>query len=436
MFDIDGFRGAAPYINAHRGHTFVVAFGGEAVSDPGFPALVHDIALLHTLGVRLVLVHGARPQIEARLEGMRVASRYHGGLRVTDETALGAVKEALGCVRVEIEALLSVGLVNTPMSGMRLRVASGNFVTARPLGVRDGVDYKYTGEVRRVDAEALQSQLDMGNIVLLPALGYSPTGETFNISALDVATMTAASLRTDKLIFLMEEALRDGRGRPLGQMSLPELETILQGRRKLDPPFRAHLEAAVNACLAGVRRVHLLERRVDGALLKEVYTRDGAGTLITAETYEGYRLASIRDVGGILELIAPLEQRGVLVRRSREQLELEIDRFSVIERDGMIIGCAALFAFADDGMGELACLAVHPEYQNGGRGDLLLNQIEDRAKKLGLARIFVLTTQTTHWFQERGFVRGDIDSLPMGKQRLYNYQRKSKVFFKPLQESE
>ncbi|MEA3410867.1 MAG: amino-acid N-acetyltransferase [Pseudomonadota bacterium] len=434
MFDLDGFRGAAPYINAHRGHTFIVAFGGEAVSDKAFPALVHDIALLHTLGVRLVLVHGARPQIESRLEGMRIGSRYHEGLRVTDETALAAVKEAVGCVRVEIEALLSVGLVNTPMSGMRLRVASGNFVIARPLGVHDGVDYKFTGEVRRIDAEALHAQLDMGNIVLLPALGYSPTGETFNISSLDVATMTAASLRADKLIFLMEDTLRDGRRRALRQMSLPDLEALLQGRRKLDPNLRAYLEGVINACLAGVRRVHLLDRRVDGALLKEVYTRDGIGTLITAETYEGYRLATIRDVGGILELIGPLEQGGVLVRRSREQLELEIDRFSIIERDGMIIGCAALFAFTDEGMGELACLAIHPEYRNGGRGDTLLNHIENRAIKLGLERIFVLTTQTAHWFQERGFVRGDTDALPMGKQRLYNYQRKSKVFFKPLKQ--
>lgn len=432
-FDINGFRSAAPYIDTHRGSAFVISFGDEALADPAFPSLIHDIALLHSLGVQLILVHGARTQIEMRLHRNKVSTQYHKGLRVTDDAALEAVKEAVGWARVEIESLLSMGLINTPMSGMKLRVVCGNFVTAKPLGVRDGIDYRHTGGVRKVDVDAIRQQLNQGNIVLLSPLGYSPTGETFNVSALDVATMTACSLQADKLIFLMEEEeLRAGRRKLVRQMNLADAQSLLCGRRKLSQQLHRHLESAVNACLNNVRRVHLIDRRIDGALLKEVYTRDGVGTLISGETYEGLREANINDVGGILELIVPLEQSGVLVRRSREQLELEIKRFGVIERDGMIVACAALYPFPKEDLGELACLAVHPDYQDHGRARILLEQVEAKAKGLGLKRLFTLTTQTAHWFQERGFVQGDLAKLPVKRRELYNYRRNSKVFFKNL----
>ena len=432
-FDIEGFRNAAPYINTHREHTFVIAFGGEAVEDPAFPNLVHDIALLYSLGVKLILVHGARPQIETRLKRIDSTIQYHEGLRVTDDAALAAVKEAVGCVRVEIEALLSMGLANTPMSGMKLRVASGNFVTARPLGVRDGIDYQHTGEVRKIDGVAVLHQLDQGNIVLLSPLGYSPTGEIFNLAASDVATMTSFSIQAHKLIFMMEGAdLRDSRDKPIRQLNLSEAQATLTGPNKLSDEPRRHLESAVNACLNNVRRVHLINRHVDGVLLQEIYTRDGVGTLITAESYEGLREATIDDVGGILELIAPLEESGVLVRRSREQLELEIRHFSVVERDGMIIACAGLYPFIKEAIGELACLATHHDYQKEGRGESLLHEIEKKARSMGLKQLFVLTTQTAHWFMERGFTQGEFHSLPIRRQELYNYQRNSKIFFKSL----
>ena len=432
-FDTHGFRNAAPYINAHRERIFVIAFGGEAIADADFSSLIHDLALLHSLGVRLVIVHGARPQIEARLKSGGVQMQYHQGLRVTDTAALIAVKEAAGCVRVEIEARLSAGLANTPMSGMRLRVVSGNFVTARPLGVRDGVDFAYTGEVRKIDAEGIRQQLDRHNLVLLSPLGFSPTGEVFNLSAADVATMTAASLPADKLIFLTEDAgLRNGQRKAVRQLNLAQAQALLIGKRRLSEETRRDIEGAVSACLNGVRRVHLVNRRIDGALLKELYTRDGAGTLITAETYEGQREAVIDDIGGILELIAPLEQSSALVRRSREQLELEIRRFDVLERDGMIIGCAALYPFADESIGEIACLAVHPRYRAAGRGEMLLERLEQKAAELRLKQLFVLTTQTAHWFLERGFRAGAIKTLPVKRRELYNYQRNSKIFFKEI----
>jgi len=430
---VDWFRLSAPYINAHRGRTFVILFGGESVADPGFPDLIHDIALLNSLGVRLVLAHGARPQIEQRLRERGAQLRYVGGLRVTDDAALACVKEAVGTVRVEVEALLSMGLANTPMAGARIRVASGNFVTARPLGIRDGVDYCHTGNVRRIDTGAIGQQLAEGRVVLLSPLGYSPTGEVFNLSAEEVATAAAVELQADKLITLVEGAgLLDGRRRLIRQLDPAGAERILQGRRKLPEDMARHLDHAVHACRRGVRRAHLVSRQTGGALLRELFTRDGIGTLITAETYEGLRAARIDDVGGILELIQPLESEGVLVRRSRELLEMEIDRFMVLERDGMIVACGALYPYPQEGVGELACLAVHPDYRDQGRGDQLLRALEERAVSAGVGRVFVLTTRTAHWFRERGFQPADVKDLPVKRRSLYNYQRKSKVFIKPL----
>jgi len=425
------FRGSTPYINAFRGRTFVITFGGELVAEEQFASFVHDIGLLNSLGVRLVLVHGARPQIEERLKARGIELHYENGLRVTDAAALACVKEAAGTVRLEIEALLSMGLANSPMAGARIRVASGNFVTAQPLGVRDGIDYQHTGEVRRIDGEAIQKQLHDGAIVLLSPIGYSPTGETFNLSAEDVATATAMQLRAEKLIFLTDaKGVTDSRRRLIRELDLTEAEQALA--RKQSEEMARCLGGALRACRGGVRRAHLIDRHVDGALLLELFTRDGIGTLVSGELFEGTRRASIDDVGGILELIAPLEAEGVLVRRSRELLEMEIDQFVVTERDGMIVACAALYPFAEEQVGELACLAVHRDYRKQGRGDDLLAYIERQAKDMGISRLFVLTTRTAHWFQERGFREADIKDLPVKKQALYNWQRRSKVFIKPI----
>ena len=431
---IEDFRQSAPYIHAHRGRTFVLAFGGEAVADTRFSDLVHDIALLHGLGIRLVLVHGTRPQIESRLKLRGAKLEYANGLRVTDDAALACVKEAAGTVRVEIEALLSMGLANTPMSGVRLRTSSGNFVTARPLGIRDGIDYCHTGEVRRVDGAAIRQHLDDQRIVLLSPIGYSPTGEVFNLSADEVATAAASELQADKLILMTEGSeLRDSRRHQISQLSLIEATALLNSGRQLAEDMLRHLEHALQACRHGVNRVHLVSRRREGALLLELFTRDGNGTLITAETYEGLRAATIDDVGGILGLIMPLENEGILVKRSRELLEIEINHFHVIERDGTIIACAALYPADDERFAELACLAVHDDYRNHGRGDALLKAIEDKAVRSGIERLFVLTTRTAHWFRERGFEPGDISQLPARKQSLYNYQRKSRVYIKTLE---
>ena len=427
------FRSATPYIHAFRGKTFVVAFGGEVVSEGQFIALAHDLNLLNSLGVRLVLVHGARPQIEEELTERGAAIRYAGGVRITDDDALRCVKEAAGTVRVEIEALLSMGLANSPMAGADIRVASGNFVTAMPMGVLGGVDLMHTGEVRKIDAIGIRRRLDGNEIVLLSPLGYSPTGEVFNLALEDVATSAAIALDADKLIFLMDTAGVTGEnGDLLRELTTAEAEAMLVPTDALPTDVGYYLPCAVRACRKGVARAHLISRHVDGALLQELFTHEGIGSMVSEDPLETLRDATIDDVGGILALIAPLEADRILVRRSRELLEMEIDRFSVLEYDGLIIGCAALYPFPKEKAAELACMAVHPDYRSAGRGEALLEYMQVRALGKGFKQLFVLTTRTAHWFLERGFTEVGVDKLPKAKQGLYNYQRRSKVFVKKL----
>lgn len=427
------FRHASPYIHSHRGSTFVVAFGGLAVADECFAHLIQDMALMHSLGIKLVLIHGTRPQIEERLQLRNADMQIINGLRITDPPAMACVKDAAGAVRVEIEALLSMGLANSPMAGAEIEVISGNFVTAKPLGIIDGVDYQHTGEVRKINAGAIQKALDSGAMVLVSPLGYSPTGEAFNLNAADVAAEVAASLQADKLIFLTESPVNNQRGELLNNLLPGEVDQLLKDKQHLPEQQMRVLRNAAEASRHGVNRIHILSRKQDGVLLIELFTRDGAGTLITAEPYESIRQANIDDVGGILELIEPLETAGLVVRRSRELIENEIGQFTIIERDGTIIACAALYPFVAESIAELACLAVHTDYQNGGRGDMLLNHMEVLAKQMKLQKLFVLTTRTTHWFIEHGFQAVALEALPKAKLDLYNWQRNSRLFIKLIE---
>ena len=422
-------RNTAPYINAHRGKTFVLMLGGAVAQHKNFPNIIHDIALLNSLGVRLVLIHGSRLQVDERLTHAGLDSVFHGGLRITDNAAMEHVKDAAGSLRAQIEALLSMGLPNSPMQGSRIRVCSGNFVTARPIGVVSGIDFHHTGKVRRVDADGINQQLADGSIVLLSPLGYSPTGEIFNLALEDIAVQCAAAIGADKLVLFGSEAgaLNDN-GALIRQCAAGEIDALAVA----EPQQASLLQSAKRACLADVDRCHIISYADDCALLQELFTHDGCGTLVANDEYEVSCEASIDDVGGILELIEPLEREGALVKRSRELLETEIRQFRLLVRDGRIIACAALYPFPDDGCGEIACIVSHPDYRGGKRGQRLLKALEQEARKLGLERVFVLTTQTAHWFIEQGFVEANQDRLPGAKQSLYNLQRNSKVFVKNL----
>jgi len=427
------FRSVAPYINSFRGKTFVIAFGGEMVADGKFVELTHDFNLLAALGIRLVLVHGARPQIEQHLATRNISDSYHQGIRLTDAQTMQCVKEAVGRVRLEIEALLSMGLANSPMANADIRVAGGNFITAQPIGVINGVDLQHTGTVRKVDVAALNDRMEFGEVVLLSPLGFSPTGEVFNLTLEDVATATAIALDADKLVFLMDtDGVLDTNEALLKELTIAQAQAVLTAKRRQPDDVNLFLPCAIRACEAGVARTHLISRHTDGAVLQELFSNEGIGTMVVESTLNTLRDASIEDVGGILKLLRPLEEQGILVRRSRELLEREIERFVVLEHDHHIVGCAALYPFPDEASAELACLAVDTQCRDRGYGEAVLNHMADLAKQQKLKKLFVLTTRTAHWFLERGFVESDVTALPAQKKSLYNYQRKSKVFMRKI----
>ena len=426
------FRSVAPYVNLFRGKTFVIAFGGKAISGPLARTLAYDVNLLAALGVRLLLVHGARPQIEEELIEKGIRSVTHLGYRVTDAATLECVIDAVGSVYLEIDALLSQGLPDTPMANSTIRIIAGNFITAKPLGVLDGVDMQYAGSVRKIDAEGIRAQLGMGNIVILSCLGASPTGEIFNLAMEEVAESAAKAIAADKLIFLTDsQGVTDSDGKLLDELTADSAERLIAIGDWLSPDIKRYLPCAVRTSRSGVGRVHLINYNEDGTLLRELFSRDGVGTIITRESLEILRDARPDDISGLVALIEPLEEIGALVRRSRELLEREITRFSVVEHDGLIVGCAALYPYGDD-QAELACVAVHPHYRRWGYGNQLIKRIETRARAVGIKRLFVLTTVTSHWFKERGFAEQSVDQLPAEKQLVYNLQRRSKVFVKPV----
>ena len=426
------FRSATPYIHRWGGATFVIAFGGEVLADGEFQQLTHDINVLVSLEVRVVIVHGTRPQVEEQMRQHGVASRYVANRRVTDAAALACVKEANGIVRVEMEALLSMELANSPMWGADIRVSSGNFVTAKPVGVVNGVDFLHTGEVRKIDAEGIRRRLDDHEVVMISPIGFSPTGDVFNCTLEDVATSTAIALQADKLIFLTETAgALDAKGRLIPEITVQQANELLAANN-LPEDVQIYLPCAVKATSNGVKRSHLISRHVDGALLIELFTHHGIGTMLVPESPERIRAARPEDIPGILQILEPLEQQGVLVRREREALDRDLGHFFVLESEGNILGCAALYPFPDVKTAELAALAVNPFYRDGGRGERLLAHAEVHARAAGLKSIFVLSTRTTHWFIERGFAETDTAWLPESKAALYNYERRSKVFKKEL----
>ncbi|ENW5155302.1 amino-acid N-acetyltransferase, partial [Salmonella enterica] len=340
---VEGFRHSVPYINTHRGKTFVIMLGGEAIEHDNFSSIVNDIGLLHSLGIRLVVVYGARPQIDANLAAHHHEPIYHKNTRVTDAKTLELVKQAAGLLQLDITARLSMSLNNTPLQGAHINVVSGNFTIAQPLGVDDGVDYCHSGRIRRIDEDAINRQLDNGAIVLMGPVAVSVTGESFNLTSEEIATQLAVKLKAEKMIgFCSSQGVTNSEGGIISELFPNEAQARveeLEAQGDYNSGTVRFLRGAVKSCRSGVRRCHLISYQEDGALLQELFSRDGIGTQIVMESAEQIRRATINDIGGILELIRPLEQQGILVRRSREQLEMEIDKFTIIQRDNMTIAC-------------------------------------------------------------------------------------------------
>ncbi|WP_392558666.1 amino-acid N-acetyltransferase [Orbus mooreae] len=428
---VKGLRHSVPYINAHQGKTFVILLTGATLKSNNYANIINDLGLLHSLGIKLVIINGARNQIDEALQEQHIEPKYYKYTRITDAKTLDIVKQVTGLLQLNITASLSMSLNNTPLQGSHINVVSGNFVIAQPLGVDDGIDYCHTGKIRRINCEAIMEQLNHGSIVLLGPVGVSVTGESFNLSSEDVAAEVAIKLKADKLIgFCAEQGILDSNGNVITDLFPADADQYVKMREQngqhLSSDIR-FLRAASRACRNHVHRSHLVSYLVDGAILQEIFSRDGIGTQVAMEHSEKIRKATIDDIGGILELIKPLEEQGILVRRSREQLEMEIDKFTIIERDNITIGCAALYPYFEEGMAEMACVAIHPDYRSSARGDMLLEKLVEQAQKMKLTKLFVLTTRSIHWFREKGFIPAEVDNLPIKKKQLYNYQRNSKI---------
>ncbi|PJG83405.1 amino-acid N-acetyltransferase [Caviibacterium pharyngocola] len=429
---VQWFRQSTPYVNMHRGKTFVIMLDGDTIACPNFINIISDISLLHSLGIKLVIVFGARFQINDLLQEHQLETHYHKNIRITDPRTLELVKQAVGKLNYDITSRLSLRLPHSPV----INVVSSNFILAQPIGVDDGVDYMLSGKIRRIDTDNIKQQLERDSIVLLGPIAPSVTGETFNLPFEEVATQVAIKLKAEKLIgFSPTQGILNERQETISDLLPQDAAMHLQELIEKDQYHSSQarfLQAAIDVCRAGVKRSHLLSYVEDGSLLQELFTRDGVGTQLSMESSEEIRIATVADIPGLLELIHPLEQQGILVKRSREQLEMEIANYTIIDRDGVIIACAALNRYPAENMAEMACVAVHPDYRNSSRGDILLEAIQKRAREAHIAKLFVLTTRTVHWFQERGFRLADVADLPQYKRENYNYQRRSKILIQDL----
>ncbi|MGL4667181.1 MAG: amino-acid N-acetyltransferase [Saezia sp.] len=440
---IPWFRSVAPYIHAHKGKTFVIGITGELIAAGKLNAFIQDLALIHSLNIKIVLVHGFRTQIEELLHVKGIESHFVQGVRVTDEAALACAQEAAGRLRYQIEATFSQGLPNTPMAHAKIRVVSGNFITAKPLGIVNGVDFKHTGLVRKLDSDGIQQELSQNNIVLLSPFGYSFTGEAFTLTMEDIATHTALKLKADKLIFIGES---EGVSKYASQetppppsieheLSLQQAQAIFQDNQNKATSSSTqvdYLSYAIQAVKGGVERAHILPYRIDGAILQDLFTHHGLGTMIVDKQLDSLRPSTIEDVPAIIQLIEPLEQAGIMIKRNRSDIESDINAYTVIEHDGVLFGCAAFYPYPEAQTAELAALAIMQQVQQHGYGDLLLKKFEERASSLGFKSIFVLTTQTMHWFIDRGFKSVEPTWLPEEKLKKYNWERRSQVLVKQL----
>lgn len=419
-------RGILHYIPQFREKTFIISVDGAVVTDENFVNLLTDIAVLRSLSIRVVLVHGASAQIQAMAESERIQPSNLDGAGITDEATLRLALTAANRLTHEILEGLSAN---------DLRAACTNAVTAHPVGILHGVDQQFTGKVERVDVEFCQKLLDSGIIPVLPPLGFDGNGRTYRVNSDGVALAAAVALKAAKLIFITtHDGIRVG-DRLIRQMPLADLESVLALQRgNIEPAVVSKAIHAVAACQAGVHRVHVINGRVEEGLLAEVFTNEGVGTLIYGNEFQQIRRALKKDVRVILNLTKDSVASEELMKRTRSMLEKQISDYYVFEIDRNPVGCVALHTYPEQGKGELACLYVSSTHENMGIGRKLIQFVENRAREMGLSTLVSLSTQAFTYFQSKGgFMEGTPDDLPPSRREKYEQSgRNSKVLVKKL----
>jgi amino-acid N-acetyltransferase len=383
-----------------------------ATTHHNFINVVHDLALMQSLGLRLVIVHEHQPITLTPVPSEAMP------------TLIASILEA----RTHIERMFSMGLPNSPLHNARLRVISGNFVTARPVGVINGVDHGARGLVRHVDVSGITHALDGSSICLVSALGYSPAGELFALDALDVMRVVGRSIGADKLIIMSDfNGIEARDGSLYRQLTVDSARAVTATAEQ-----RECIELACDACDVGIPRAHLISFQADGGLLKELYTHDGVGTMISPDEYEQVKLAEAHDLAGVIELIRPLQLEGLLVERSNDQIERDLGHYTVVTKDSRVIACAALIKNKESDIAEIASVATHPDYRDAGWGERLVDRLVEDAKKSNISRVYVRTTQTGHWFQELGFNAANETELPDIERQKAQYDRNSNILIRLL----
>ncbi|MFP3041129.1 amino-acid N-acetyltransferase [Treponema primitia] len=439
---VDLIREAFHYQSRFESSTMVFKIDYPVTEDPGFPYLMKDLALLAQTGFRVVIVPGAKEWIDSVLLEYGIVSKYSGSTRITTAAAIPFVEMAAFHVATQVMTGLAAGSAVAPGDKIsRVDAVIGNFVRARGLGVEGGIDMEQTGRVDRILTDPISRVLNLGMVPILPCIGWSPAGKPYNVSSDEIALAASTALGAIKLfivtldqgirapVYAFPENIQLGENGRIVRLTPQEAETVLEmnlsfgaGNKPLD-----ELRLALQASKAGVERVHIIDVREEGAVLRELFSNLGAGTMIYADDYESIRPLKNRDIPDILRLMEPLMQKGVLVRRRPEDIQEKKDDYAVFEIDDSVHACGALHDWGEL-QGEIAALTTDPAYADMGLGRRIVRYLIDRAKKQGLRRVFILTTRTQDWFELLGFKECPIDSLPEKKRRNYDKNRNSKVF--------
>jgi amino-acid N-acetyltransferase len=422
-------RGILQYIPQFREKTFIIAVDGVIVTDENFANILLDVAVLRSLSIRVVLVHGASMQIRALAEKQGILASNLDGTGVTEAPTLQLALNAANRLTHEILEGFSAN---------DLRAACTNAIIAHPLGIIQGIDHLFTGKVERVDTELLQTLLNQGIVPVLPPLGFDGDGRTYRVNSDGIALAAAEALKAIKLIFITaQDGLRHN-DELIRQMLVGDLQKLVQSAAGgFAPELLSKAQHAAAACAAGVQRVHIINGREDEGLLAEVFSNEGIGTLIYANEYEQIRPAKKKDVRAIQMLTKKAVDAGELVRRTRVEIEQNLVDYYIFEIDKNPVACVALHVYPAEQQGELASLFVDPSHENQGIGRKLIQFIENKAREIGLTELITLSTQAFTYFQSKGgFVEGAVDDLPRSRRDKYDQSgRNSKILVKRLRSS-